>query len=153
MKSMLCVVDMQWPFLQAEDSCYVSEVVQAVRQARSLGEHILIVEDQRGHPTHEAITDELEGYPHVSYLRKAQWDGSLQIAIELSDRLKTVPESITACGAFAEQCVMATLAGLRQRFPAIELKLLLKASVPAPATRFSSRDWLACSQRLCLSLS
>lgn len=150
--NMLCVVDMQYPFVQAEDACYVEEAVLAVRAARLRREHILVLEDRGGMSTTSAIAAELEGYDRVSYLRKGQWDGSLQIAIELSDTLRLIPARITACGAFAEECVMATLAGLRERFPGIELEVLRRACVPRPVSRFSLADWERLSRRYALIL-
>ena len=153
MQNMLCVVDMQYPFVNSEDSCYLAEVVQAVRAARQRGEHILVLEDRGGCSTVSEIKAELEAYPNVSVLRKGQWDGSLQIAIELSDQLARVPARITACGAFAEECVTATLVGLRDRFPSIELEVLRSACVPRPVSRFSPSDWLSLSRRYGLILS
>lgn len=153
MRNLFCVVDMQYPFVQAMDSCYLAQVVQELRLALMRGEHIVILEDRSGCPTDPAIMAELNSYPYVSFLRKSQWDGSLQIAIELSDSLLFVPDRITACGAFAEECVMATLAGLRDRFPGIELAVLRSACVPRPVGRFSLRDWQDCSRRFRLLLS
>jgi nicotinamidase-related amidase len=152
MKNLLCVVDLQFPFVQADDALFVREAVLAVHSAKSRGDHIFMIEDRCGNPTVEAIEEALHDYPNVSRMRKNQWDGSLQVAMEL-DLIGAQPERITACGAFAEQCVLATLIGLRDRFPTIELEILRKACVPAPGHCFRDCDWCECSRRIGLILS
>lgn len=152
MNTILCVVDMQYPFLQEEDRPYLHEVVKAIQVARAAGRKILLLEDVCGCPTNEVIREALRDYLNVSLLRKNQWDGSLQIEIELT-RARILPERITACGAFAEQCVLATLSGLRERFPMSQLEILLSACVPAPVRTFTKQDWLKYSDRLGLILS
>ncbi|MBX9690344.1 MAG: hypothetical protein K2X27_26760, partial [Candidatus Obscuribacterales bacterium] len=144
MSSVLCIIDMQYPFLGPGDEVYVAAVVEAVIQARSLGKHIVLVEDRAGHPSDGAIKAALEGYLHQSRVSKGQWDGSLPIAIDLQTR-GIRPSAIRACGAFAEQCVFATLTGLREEFPWAEIEVLRQACVPAPTGRFNDAAW----QRLC----
>ena len=152
MDTILCVVDMQYPFLQDEDSPYVREVVKAVVSARAAGRKILLIEDACGCPTHEEVREALHDYRNLSLLRKNQWDGSLQIEIELT-KAKVTPGRLTACGAYAEQCVLATLCGLRERFPLTQLEILLKACVPAPVRKFTEQDWSRHARRLALTIS
>lgn len=146
------IIDMQFPFVTADaDGAYIQATVAETRNAKLRGDRIFLLEDRGGSPTHADIVDELHGYEH-SRLMKGQWDGSLQVEMELT-RLGLTPDLITACGAFAEECVIATLVGLRDRFPGSELEVIRKACCPRPTYRFSQTDWEAHSRRLGLKLA
>lgn len=143
---------MQDPFVTADaDREYIMAAVAAVQAARERGDHILLLEDTCGQPTHKAILDAMQGYDACSRLRKGQWDGSLQVEMELT-ALQLTPERITTCGAFAEECVIATIVGLRFRFPGAELEVLRNACCPRPTWRFTEADWLEKQRALRLQL-
>lgn len=146
------IVDMQYPFVMRDsDGAFIRAVVEATQAARSRGDHIMLLEDHGGSITHGEILTALQGYSSVSRLHKGQWDGSLQVEMELTT-LQLDPQRITTCGAFAEQCVISTLVGLRHRFPAVELEVLRKACVAAPTQRYSESDWKQQGRRLSLKL-
>ena len=149
--NLFCVVDAQYPFVQAEDAGIIEEMAQAVLSAMLRGEHIFLIEDRHGHSTDGRITAMLRDYSRVFRVSKEQWDGSLQIAIKLNE-LGIVPEQITVCGAYGEQCVIATLSGLRDRYPDSKLAMLHAAIVPAPTQRFSIAQWKNICKRLEIEL-
>lgn len=150
--NMLFVVDMQYPFVQAEDAAYVAEVVQLVKSARERGDLVCIIEDRHGNPTIEQVLAELASYSHVLRVGKSQWDGSSAVAYALN-AAKFVPANITACGAYAEECVTATVAGLRRFFPTCRIELVKRACVPAPANKYGEDDWLRLGRLLSVELS
>lgn len=149
--NIFCVIDVQYPFVQAEDARIIEEIANAVVAAKERGDTIFLVEDRHGHSTDERITNVLRDYARVYRLSKNQWDGSLQIAMKLSD-MGIEATKFTACGAFGEQCVLATLSGLRDRYPAVALALIYKGIVPAPTQSFSLTQWQNVCKRLGISL-
>ena len=151
-EQIFCIVDMQYPFVSDEDAHRIEAVALASLAARNRNERIFVLEDTHGHSTHDRIKQALCGYDRVSYLRKSQWDGSLQVEIEACQH-QLNPAHITVCGAYAEQCVLATIVGLRDRYPTTRLTMIREACCPAPTRQFTDHDWERTSRRLAVSLN
>ncbi len=152
MDTMLCVVDVQYPFVQREDDAYIAAILLAVEQARNEGNFIALIEDKGGTITDERVLASLQGYSKVVTLRKCQWDGSLQVAIAISD-FKMQIVRFRLCGAFGEQCVLATAAGLRERFERADVEIIRSACVPVPVRRFNNNEWERVAKRLRITVS
>jgi len=152
MDTMLCVVDVQYPFVQREDDAYVAAILLAVEQAKTEGHFIALIEDNGGSITDDRVRTALNGYGKLVTLRKGQWDGSLQVAIAVTDYKLRIAR-FRLCGAFAEQCVLATAAGLRERFFEAEVEILRSASVPVPVRRFNNDEWERVAKRLHITVS
>lgn len=147
-RDVLCVIDMQYPFVSADDNAeQIDAVVALCREAVSRDELILIIEDTHGHPTADAIKEAVRGYSNVHYLSKSQWDGSLQVSIKCTE-LKVAPKRVAACGAYDSQCVRATINGMREWFPATPIIVHRNACVPAPTTGMRPNDWANMARRL-----
>lgn len=153
MDTMLCVVDVQYPFVQPEDHAYIEAILQAIEQAKNEGHYIALIEDNGGSVTDDRVRQALNGYGKlIPTLRKGQWDGSLQVAIAVTD-MKLNIGCYRLCGAFAEQCVLATGAGLRDRFYQADVEILRSASVPVPVRRFTNGEWERVAKRLRIKVS
>ncbi len=153
MHDIFVVVDMQYPFVNVDfDKDKIDSVAAAARSARLRNDYIFLIEDGHGHSTHEVITGELMGYDKTFLLHKAQWDGSGQIKAEV-ERLNLRPGKFTVCGAFAEQCVIATIIGLRQWYPGTPINVPRNACCPAPTHRYNDAAWQSVGTRLSLVLS
>lgn len=138
-QNVLAIVDVQYPFVNHDD-LKVLQIAAAAKKAREQGHFIIVIEDTHGCPTHDPIKDVLKGYTNTVSVTKSQWDGSLQIEIALTNA-NIRPQEFTVCGAYGEQCVLATMVGLRDRFPMTPIRVLRECCCPAPTGRFADRDW------------
>jgi nicotinamidase-related amidase len=112
----LVVVDVQHPYLTAADTAYVKRVARLVEAARSAGYFICFLQ-QRGpsHHVHADLLHVVEGYRHWGKATKGLWNGSMWVQQMIREN-GIVPSHFLVCGAFTEECVLATLEGLRYRY-------------------------------------
>lgn len=151
-QEVVVVIDAQYPFV-ANDDPRIDTLAATCQEARNDGKHICLIEDGHGHPTHDAIKRAVHGYTKLHEGWKRQWDGSLQVAELLKKAGITAPGRLIVCGAFAEECVMATVVGLRNLFPTTPITVIRDACFPAPVNRFSDSDWQWHAKRLSFMLS
>lgn len=151
--ALLICIDMQTPFLGADNADQILAMVELCREARRLNRHIFLIEDTHGMRTEQRILEVVEGYDKLHTLSKSQWDGSLQVAMKCTE-LRIEPSSIDVGGAYDSQCVSATLIGMRdQWFPCTPITVHRNACVPAPTTGLRTSGWTTLASRLSVKVA
>jgi nicotinamidase-related amidase len=112
----LVLVDVQPEFVSHDHPC-LTVIEQLLQDAIANNCPIITLRDGST-CLHICVERHVSPLPDSGFVRakKAQWDGSVQIAAACSN--KNFPtDTFVICGSYSGECVMATVLGLREMYP------------------------------------
>lgn len=114
MKWPLVVIDVQDDFLvplQSDTDKYLDQVVKAVRRARRIRRHIILLQYASSGSTNQRVRAELKGYDQYTIVYKRKNGGAAPLTTKLKQILPAA-RTLLICGINLEYCVRDTVHGL-----------------------------------------
>ena len=125
MKATLCIVDMQDHFKACPPiALRVASLAQKAVQ-RKMG--IVVLEYVGCGETNFQVREVLKGYDRVVYVMKCRNDGSAEFLDACVNNGFNVAK-VFVCGVFTDQCVSATIGGIRQSSPKSKIAIVARAT-------------------------